>query len=320
MADSNVLKVAVTGASGYVASHVVQQCLEAGFTVRGTVRDKSRTEKVKHLASMDVELFEADLLQDGSFAECFEGCDVVIHCASPFTYTFEDAQRDLIDPALKGTMNVLDQAVKSGIKRVVVTSSTAAVMSQASILRPEDFVGKEWSEEDWNNESTLTEGPYRLSKALAEHKAWEYADKLEIATINPGFVLGPSLSQRLDGESVKLMKGLLTGEFVSTGVTGACFGCVDVRDVARAHVLCVTNPQAPGNRFVMCSAESFDKLQLAGMLRPRYSNLPMKFADGCSVSYRPYYNNEKARSVLGIKFTPIGKSLNEMADTMSAWL
>eukprot|EP00493_Phyllostaurus_siculus_P008194 UN08292 len=103
----------------------------------------------------------------------------------------------------------MDTALECGVKRVVVTSSCAAVMSQDSVRDPSKFESKIWTEEDWNDESTLTEGPYRMSKSLAEHKAWEYKEKLEVAVINPAFILGPPLSNRLDAVSVRTMVGML---------------------------------------------------------------------------------------------------------------
>jgi len=319
MADA-AKTVAITGASGYLASHVVDVFVKNGYSVRGTVRDPSNKVKVGHLENLfpDIKLYQADLLEEGSFKECFSGCDLVIHCASPFQLSVSDPQKDLIDPALKGTTNVMETALECGVKRVVVTSSCAAVMSQDSVRDPSKFEKKIWTEEDWNDESTLTEGPYRMSKSLAEHKAWEYKEKLEVAVINPAFILGPPLSNRLDAVSVRTMVGMLNGTLAKTGVNGGCFGAVDVRDCALAHYRAATIPEAKNNRFILSTEDSFDILQLTGQLRPKFNSysLPSTFKEGVQVAYRPYYSNKKAREILKIDFTPMGIAVNDMADAI----
>ena len=132
--------VAVTGVSGYIGSEVVKQLLEKGYTVRGTVRSKSNTSKVQHLLTLSdalpgtLELFEADLLKAGDFDEVVRGADFVLHTASPFFTESSDPQKDLIDPAVNGTSNVLTAAGKAGIKRVVVTSSVAGRLSRGPSL------------------------------------------------------------------------------------------------------------------------------------------------------------------------------------------
>lgn len=184
--------VAVTGVSGYIGSEVVKQLLEKGYTVRGTVRSKANTSKVQHLLKLsdalpgNLELFEADLLKAGDFDEVVRGADFVLHTASPFITESKDPQKDLIDPAVNGTTNVLNAAGKEGIKRVVLTSSVAGELpafscSQCCILQPyhnyhvdaavrsgkftePPLNGKLYTEEDWNKTSTLEGEPYNLSK------------------------------------------------------------------------------------------------------------------------------------------------------------
>ena len=186
--------VAVTGVSGYIGSEVVKQLLEKGYTVRGTVRSKANTSKVQHLLKLadalpgKLELFEADLLKAGDFDEVVRGVDFVLHTASPFFTESSDPQKDLIDPAVNGTTTVLDSAGKAGIKRVVVTSSVAGrrqtILSRvyvcsksssacivAAAVRSGKFTeppvnGTLYTEEDWNNTSTLLGEPYNLSKVL----------------------------------------------------------------------------------------------------------------------------------------------------------
>lgn len=319
--------VLVTGASGFIAGSVVKLLLERGYEVRGTVRSLADKAKVSHLRDTfpSLELFAADLLTEGSFDKACEGAQYVLHTASPFQLTVSDPQKDLVDPALNGTLNVLKAAAKSGtVKRVVVTSSCAAVAWQAT--PPDDKV---WTEEDWNEDSTLENAPYRLSKTLAERAAWQFVNegegkgKFDLAVINPSFVLGPPLSARTDSESVRAVKGFLSGTVKEQGgCRPSCFGCVDVRDVALAHVLAMEKAEAGGHRFIVSSTTGISHLELAGMLRADpelaafHDLLPT--SEVAPVAHRPKYSHTKAEEQLGIRFTPIEKSVTDMAKALIA--
>jgi nucleoside-diphosphate-sugar epimerase len=211
--------VCVTGASGYVASVLVKHLLDDGYKVVGTVRDveKYKSEPV----FKDVELFKADLLDGSSFDKPFAKCEALMHTASPFWVSTggADPEELFVKPAKEGTLNVLKAAKKAGIKVVVVTSSTAAVTPQHNNqakyhdkrmikagLKPN--FSREFNEDDWNMDSTLAEGPYRLSKRLAEQAAWEFAKEngIRLAVINPAFILGPPVLDRVTGESMMFME------------------------------------------------------------------------------------------------------------------
>jgi nucleoside-diphosphate-sugar epimerase len=317
--------VLVTGASGFIAGSVVQLLLERGYQVRGTVRNLADETKVRHLRELfpALQLFEADLLTEGSFDEACRGADYVLHTASPFQMTVSDPQKDLVDPALKGTLNVLRAAAKSGtVKRVAVTSSCAAVAWQA--VPPDDKV---WTEEDWNEDSTLENAPYRLSKTLAERAAWQFVNegegkgKFDLAVINPSFVLGPPLSARTDSESVRAVKGFLSGTVKEQGgCRPSCFGCVDVRDVALAHVVAMEKPEAGGHRFIASSPAGISHLELVEMLRadPELAAFRDRLPTGevAPVAHRPKYSRSKAEQQLGITFTPIEKAVTDMAKAL----
>jgi len=167
-----MVKVLVTGVSGFIAGALAKILVNKGYEVKGTVRSLGDKEKVSHLQEQlpGVQLLEADLLTEGSFDEAVQGCEWVFHTASPFFHNPKDPLKDLVEPALKGTLNVLNSVEKAGsTKRVVLTSSIAAV---ASFSVPPDHV---YSEKDWNFDSVMEKEPYRYSKKVAEEAAWEFS-------------------------------------------------------------------------------------------------------------------------------------------------
>jgi dihydroflavonol-4-reductase len=258
------MKVAVTGATGFIGSEIVSVLLDRGYTVHGTVRDPENEPKVTPLlelagASERLELFRADLLNGDGFASAFQGCDVVMHVASPFVIDVEDPQRDLVDPALIGTTNVLTAANAAGVKRVVLTSSAAAITDE-----PEDRV---YTEADWNEKSSLTRNPYYYSKTLAERAAWDFVENespsFDLVVINPTGVIGPSIGSGLSTTS-RVIADLLNGG-VYPAIIDLTFPYVDVRDVAEAHVLAAENPDASG-RYV-CSNELVSMQRTVDVLR-----------------------------------------------------
>ena len=170
--------VLVTGANGYVAGWLVKRLLEEGITVHAAVRDPEKEHKIHHLngiaenAPGTIKYFKSDLLDEGSYARAMEGCELVFHTASPFTSDFDDPQKELIEPAVKGTANVLNQAKKTqGVKRVVVTSSCAAIYTDAKDVH--ETPNGVLTENIWNTTASLDYQPYSFSKTLAEKKAWE---------------------------------------------------------------------------------------------------------------------------------------------------
>ncbi len=196
--------ILVTGGTGYLASWIIKQLLDEGLNVRATVRNKSNTEKNKHLIKLcdegkgTIELYEADLLEQGSFDQAMNNCEVVFHTASPFQiFGIKNPQKELIDPALKGTKNILNSVNKTqSVKRVVLTSSCASIYQDAT-----ETTNKKLNEETWNTASSIKNNPYSFSKKLAEETAYEiskYQNRWDLVTINPGFILGPSLSDRID--------------------------------------------------------------------------------------------------------------------------
>jgi nucleoside-diphosphate-sugar epimerase len=300
--------VAVTGASGYIGSWCVKSLVEKGYQARGTVRSLKNPEKVQHLIDMKeiVDLFEADLLVDGSFDECFAGCSAVFHVASPFQLQVEDPQKDLIDPALKGTLNVLESCRRVGVKRVILTSSCVAIVEDESLTNPEKYKDKVWTENDWNTTATLEKNPYSLSKVLAEKAAWEFCEKYEIilTTINPSFVMGPPLSPRGDSTSINMILSLLKGDFIEGGLPNFAYGIVHVRTVAEAHVLALGNKAAENERFLVGGQDAVTCLDFINYLRmdQYFTNRKMASKFAAPVVADPRYDNSKAVKTLGLKF------------------
>ena len=334
--------VLVTGGSGYIASWVVQQLLEQGYKVNATVRNKSKIAKVDHLLNLQkkytgkLELYEADLLKEGSFEKAMQGCELVIHMASPFKLNVKDAQKELVDPALKGTRNILKQVNETtSVKRVVLTSSVAAIYGDAvDIKKTKQGI---FTEEDWNTTSSLKHQPYSYSKTLAEKEAWKFQKeqhRWDLVVINPSFVMGPSLSNRTDGESTEFMIQLLSGGF-KMGAPYLSFGFVDVRDVAAAHILAGMKAAASG-RHITC-ATSKTMLEAATVLRKEFGDkyaLPSKelpkflmylvgpFAGfswkfvGNNIGIPMGFDNNYSKNDLGLVYRDLSETFKDQVDQL----
>jgi nucleoside-diphosphate-sugar epimerase len=208
-----------------------------------------------------------------------EGCELVFHTASPFTNIVDDPQKQLIEPAVKGTENVLEQANKTkSVKRVVVTSSCAAIYTDAIDI--ENTPNGILTEEIWNTKASLDYQPYSYSKTLAEQKAWEInekQDRWDLVTINPSLVMGPALNAgAVTSESYNILKQMGDGT-MKMGIPKMGIGLVDVRDVAEAHFRAGFNPVAKG-RYIT-SAHNTNLFEMAQTLLPKFGNdypLPKK--------------------------------------------
>lgn len=264
----------VTGASGFLASHVVAALLARGYHVRGTVRDLEDPERTAHLRAAaegqpgTLELTRASLLDAGSYHGAVADCDAVLHMASPLLMHARDPQREIVDPALHGTDNVFD-AVEAApsVRRVVMTSSIAAIRDET--LPPEHVL----TEADWNETASLEHSPYPLAKTEAERRAWARARAmadsgrpLSLVTINPTIVFGPALAPAHGRGSLALAVELLRGRF--PGTPRLSIALVDVRDVARAHVEALERPEAAG-RYITFNRSLWMR-EMADLLRPHF--------------------------------------------------
>lgn len=309
----------VTGGSGFVATEVTKQLLEKGYTVRATVRDPEDEGKTEHLRRLGqalpgtLELLQADLLKEGSFDAAVKGAHFVFHVASPFQFPSENVEAALIEPAVTGTKNVLAACArnKATIKRIIVTSSVAAVSKSLASAPPKN--GTLFTEEDWNETSTIENGEgYWVSKTRAERAAWDLAREngLDLVTILPNFIMGPIMSTRTDGISVGFLKGWLEGTASTGNITYS-----DVRDVARAHVLAAETPGASG-RYIVSQATSASPAFISAALRARFPQFHIPAGE--ELADETTIDNSKATRELGVHLTPLASSFVDMAVTLIA--
>jgi len=262
--------VLVTGGSGFIGSYCILHLLAAGHEVRTTVRSLQREPAVRALLKQGgaepgerLQFSAADLEKDAGWPEAVAGCDYVLHVASPFPIDLPRHEDELIVPAREGTLRVLRAARDAGVKRVVVTSSFAAIgYGHQSQSAPFD-------ETSWTNlDGQVT--PYVKSKTLAERAAWDFIQReggnLELSVVNPVGVFGPALGSDTS-TSIKIVQRLMDGALA--GCPKITFGLVDVRDVADLHLRAMTDPAAKGERFLAVAGDFLTFVQIATTLKAR---------------------------------------------------
>ncbi|MFF4655794.1 NAD-dependent epimerase/dehydratase family protein [Streptomyces sp. NPDC001381] len=334
-ADETVL---VTGGSGFVAAHLVRQLLERGHRVHTTVRSTANTAKLAPLRALQdahpgrLDLFEADLLADGSFDEAMKGCSVVFHVASPFLMPekIKDGVRDVVGPALQGTRNVVAGIDRTeSVRRLVFTSTVGAIFGDYSDV--DAMEGRTLSEKYFNTTSTVANNPYHYAKTVAEKAAWEAEaaqSRWRMVSLNPGLILGPSLTPASDSGSLFLLDELFKGYFFY-GAPDFSFTTVDVRDVAAAHIAAAEHPEAHG-RYILAAEEMTSFHRMARILlehHPRNPRLPRTAlphwpvrvlgpAFGLSQDYirnhlgiRFRVDNRRSTEELGLTYRPIEETL-----------
>jgi dihydroflavonol-4-reductase len=336
MADGSGQTVLVTGGSGFLGGWCVIELLRRGYTVRTTVRDLAKESQVRAAVESQVDpgdrltVLAADLMSDAGWPEAVAGCDYVLHVASPFPPKQPKDPDELIVPARDGTLRVLRAALDAGVKRVVVTSSVAAIrLTNGAERRPLD-------ERDWTDPDSPGLTPYIRSKTIAERAAWdlvrERGEGNRLAVVNPGGIIGPVLNDDLS-YSLEAVQRLLQG---APGVPRLGFTFVDVRDVADLEIKAMTAPEAGGERFI--AADHFLWMSEIGVvLRERLGdrakkvptrNLPnflvrtmALFDPGIrsvvgGLGKRTDLSSEKARSRLGWTPRPVEDSIAETAESL----
>ncbi len=263
--------VLVTGVSGFIASHVAARLLGEGYAVRGTVRNKSKGERVvaaltaNGVDTSNLELIEADLSKDVGWKSAVKDCRYVQHIASPFPLDPPSDREALVPAARAGAMRVIEQAIGAGAERVVMTSSIVSMIGQAG--RGDHMLIKEddWSDPDWR---PLT--AYPVSKTRAERAVWDYVDsqnvKNKLTTICPGLVFGPDTYNN-SGASLAIIKALFSGRIPV--MPRIAYPIVDVRDCASLHVKAMTKPNAGGRRL-MAASNTLWMSEIAAILRNEY--------------------------------------------------
>ncbi len=330
--------VMVTGATGYMASWIVKMLLEEGINVNATVRDPSNGQRVEHLTRIastsagKLKLFKADLVDVGSFDEPMQDCELVVHTASPFFIAKpKNPQEELLRPAKEGTRCVLEAAKRTPtVKRVVLTSSVAAICGDLADV--ELVPGRVFTEKQWNVTSSAEHLPYAYSKMIAEKEAWAAAaeqDQWDLLTINPGWILGPSVSKRKDSFSINAMIQFGDGTY-KNGAPDMSMPIVDVRDVASAHISAGFTPKASG-RHIISNGEA-TVLDLANILRRHFGDaypFPRKQVPkflfwllaprlgftrkyvSRNVGYHVKFDNSYSKADLGMSYIPIEQTVKE---------
>lgn len=330
--------VLVTGATGYVAGALVEKLFAEGLIIHAPIRNPENKDKTKFLDALaerlggTIKYFKADLLDQGSYDEAMDGCELVFHTASPFIVNVRDPQEELVDPALKGTQNVLESANKcQSVKRVVLTSSVAAIYGDTADL--EDIDEEAFTEEHWNTSSSLDHQAYSYSKMLAEKEAWRIAglqNRWDLVVINPSMVIGPAVNPYARSESFNIVRQIGDGN-MRLGAPSYSLGVVDVRDLAEAHFRAGFYPEAEGRHIISHKTEDF--LSLANYLQGEFGHshpLPKKYLPkflvwlfgplkGISrkmvsrnLGYTWKADNSKSKEKLGIHYRPVKESIGDM--------
>jgi nucleoside-diphosphate-sugar epimerase len=310
--------VLVTGGSGYLGTQLIAALLRDGCQVRTTVRSLDREGEVRVAVrrggadDSGLEVVTAELTADEGWAAAVAGCEEVHHVASPMIHS--DDPDEVIIPARDGTLRALRAARDAGARRVVLTSSFAAV---GYTPKP----GSEYTEADWTDPDMPGLPPYPRSKAIAERTAWDFikheGGDTELVVVNPTFILGPTLTSKA-GSSLQLTKAMLDGTMPV--VRRQRFGVADVRDVADLHIRAMAAPEAAGKRYLaLADGPTISFLQMAQILRERLGPLaervPTEEIPGPEPP-RLIIHNDRAKQELGWRPRPAETTIVETAESL----
>lgn len=318
--------VLLTGITGFIAKRIAADLLDAGYTVRGTLRTTSRADEVRaalrpalrepDAADERLTFAEADLTDDAGWDAAMAGAQALVHTASPFPLAQPRDEAQLIRPAVDGTLRALRAAQGAGVTRVVLTSSVVAILHNE---RPEGHV---YTEEDWTETGHPTATPYARSKTLAERAAWAFAaehPEMRLTAINPGLVAGRPLDARY-GTSLQVVARFLSGK--DPMVPNFGLAVVDVADVSAMHVAVLGRPETAGRRYIAAEsfvmapemtgwlADAFPGRRIPTRVAPKWLLRGLALADPAvrailpSIGDEKRLSNDRAREELGITFTP----------------
>lgn len=326
-------KVFVTGASGFIAKHVVRELFEKGYEVRASVRSEKRKAELEALfPNHTMEFVFLDLEKDEGWQDAMTGCDVLMHTASPFPFSQPKDPQALIRPAVQGTERALTAAKAAGIDRVILTSSCAAIYKDAA--KPAQQVS---DESNWTTPDHPSVSAYEASKTLAEKAAWAFVKNnpnIALTTINPGAVFGPPMDARY-GTSLELVEQLMSGKIPIAPPMDLV--AVDVRDVARMHVDAITLDATKGERFA-AAAGAHSIVEAANMLRAWDPSVkaPSKEAPGWLIKAMGLFSGDakmmaqslgrtlavsgsKAEKTFGFTFIPVSTAIVESAKAVQQY-
>jgi dihydroflavonol-4-reductase len=324
-------KVLVTGITGYIGEHCAAELLREGYEVVGTVRSLAKADATRKAISKvaqtdNLTFVEADLLSDKGWDDAMQGCSYALHVASPFFLKEPQNENELIAPAVDGTLRVIKAAKSAEVKRLVLTSSTFAIIA-----------GKEtgkYGPQDWSD-TNKNIGAYAKSKTLAERAAWAEVkgSNLELTVINPGAVFGPPIGSKDGAQNVAMMADMIAGKMPM--IPDMAMGMVDVRDVAKLHIAAMTKSGASGKRFIACTAEPIEMSTVTQVLRDAgYSKAPARKAPTFLLKFmgifdkqvkgmlpfigkKASYDNSETFEILEWKPTPMSQSFKEMASAIT---
>ena len=321
----------VTGVTGYIGQHCGAELLRQGYEVVGTIRSMEKAEAVREgIAKVapveNLTFVEADLISDEGWDEAMSDCKFVLHVASPFIIADPEDENEMISPAVDGTLRVLSAAKAVGVERIVVTSSLIAIIAGK--------LSGHYGTDSWSDPNEEI-GTYAKSKTLAEQAAWEFAkaNDIDLVVINPGGVMGPTLTGRVEGESLTMISDIITGKYPL--VPDICVGFIDVRDVAKLHVAAMTAAGAVGKRYIASSDEPLHFKEVTGILKnagykkastrqaPKFLLKIMSLFDDQVKGLLPMVGerqtdaNEETYEILGWEPTPMDQSLIETAESIS---
>ena len=322
--------ILVTGGTSYIGKHVIAQLIEKDYSVRTTVRDKSKVEEIKSdiekylnkQISLDVHI--ADLLNDDGWKDAVKGCDAIIHVAGPFPMSYEGGEKELTGPHQDGAMRVFRFAKDLGINRIVLTSSVASIWNDSTV---EDTV-RYIDETSWSNLNDDNLDAYTKGKALKEKAAWDFVaenDSIKLTTILPSVVLGPGIGSPVRRGSMEYMLMLINKEMPVAPPLK--HGIVDVRDVAKIHIDALENDESIGKRVII-TENTYWVRELSEMLNKHGHNAPtftppvflVKFLANFDKTIKPVkpllgvdisFNTEVAKSVLKYDPIPIEKTIED---------
>ena len=279
MAGKNVL---VTGANGHVGYTITKMLFERGYNVRASVRDKENKELTGNLSEFDIEIVSLDLMKPETIEPAMDGIDGVFQVAAVYKSWAKNPQDEIINPSIVGGINVLQSAYNAGVKKIIFTSSTAAIGRSGPN-------GRALTEKDWNYKS---KHPYSFAKTEAEKRAWDFAKEmnLNLVTMNPTAVIGPYFHRHTP--STFLFDKIIKKELPR--LPPQTFGYVDVRDVALAHILAYENKNAEG-RHILCTTclDGFELMEIIKSIEPEL-DLPTKIAPLWQVKLYARYQTAKS--------------------------